>query len=142
MLKMLPIIVKSNVEVYIQNQISVPLYFGGEQITVSDLEYIEVRVDIPVLEEQSHNFWEAEVQITLLVNTKLSNDIHQHSRTIGTLLNILKNNLDLTDYSTGMNVGCLSSINRIETRPYGIYKEYQQTIVSNSYKLEFNVEDS
>lgn len=128
------------------------LYFyveGSDSRTKEHRKHIEFRLDGPFAKELSHNYWQLDIEINLLVSTiRDDSDLYEHERSVGIACEAMTAGIPVWKYGDGPDddpisqLGCLLLIpdnrERIIVSNFGLIKEDSrilQSTVEAHYRL-------
>jgi hypothetical protein len=82
-----------------------PLFIEGTDRRTEDLQtYAELRIDGPTITELSKGYWQFEITIDVLVNSKRNDeDIYTLERAVGNVLAAFKHSISVFKFGDGLN---------------------------------------
>jgi hypothetical protein len=132
------------------NRGSIPMYVEGDDANTADLaDYIEFRMNGPLMEEFSKGSWRFDILINILVVSKRNDkSIHTMQSNIGTMQAAFATNIPIYKFGTGPDddrtqlLGCMTLCDQIETTLLGQVSpdtKEQQAMVEGHYRMFIEV---
>ena len=127
---------------------------GEDRRTTEHRTYLEFRLDGPYSRELSHNFWQLDIEINILVVTIMDKtDLYEHEKNVGIVCEAFTSGIPVWKYGDGPDddpvsqLGCLmlhsDRKEKIVVSNFGLIKDdskMMQSTVEAHYKLQLKTE--